>query len=158
MGPAQTQRPYRGPFSSLNLIPFLFGATTTLMSFFGTPAFADTVPAPIVQEQSCSCVRFVHDLIPAVPLVDAVWFQTFGTRTTPAVGRVALLQYGEVSHVAYIAAIDAIGFTVKEANFHKCQKGTRFIAWDSPEIVGFLDFGGTIQAVPQRLDPLPPTL
>ncbi len=119
------------------------------MGFFGTPAFAQELPPPPPPiEQSCSCVRYVHELVPDVPLVDAVWFQSFGFRVPPAVGRIALLQYGEVSHVAVISAITTNGFEVREANFHKCQKDTRFIQWDSPEIVGFLDFGATIEAAP----------
>lgn len=73
--------------------------------------------------------------------MDAEWFQTFGYRTFPAVGRVALLQYEDVSHVAVVTGVDGSGFTVEEANYKRCKQTTRFIKWNSPEVVGFLDLG-----------------
>ena len=111
---------------------WLLGATTTLMGFFGTPAFADTVTFP----QYCSCVSYVRQYIPSVPHVDAWVFPTF-PRSAPAVGEVAMFNYSGIFHVAYISQIRGEGFEIQEANFHSCQKGTRFISWDDPHLVGF---------------------
>ncbi len=115
-----------------------------------TFAFADTLPEPIpiVREvpQYCSCVAGLREYIPSTPHVDARWFQTFGYRTTPAVGRVAMFNYGpgdERQHVAYISKIEDTGFWVKDWNWKPCQKLTHFIKWDDPAIVGFLDLNGS---------------
>lgn len=92
----------------------------------------------------CSCVNFVKSLVPGAPVVDAIFYKTVGFPTYPAVGRVALLQYGEgvlEHHVAVVKELRQDGIVVDEANFNRCQKGTRFIPWLSPEIIGFRDFG-----------------
>ncbi len=116
---------------------WLFGATTTLMGLFGAPAFADIAPAPVVIEQTyCSCVSYLRDFIPSTPHVDAEWFVNF-PRVTPAVGEVAMFNYDGVYHVAFVSEINDGGFVIQEANFHKCQKGTRTIAWNDPHLVGF---------------------
>ncbi len=106
------------------------------MSFFSpTLAHADVAPI-VIEQQYCSCVRRVHELLPAAPLVDARWYLNF-PRVTPAVGEVAMFNYDGTYHVAYISELREEGFIVQEANFHKCQKGTRLIDWQDPHLVGF---------------------
>ncbi len=119
------------------MFPLLFGATTTLMGFFGTPAFADIVITPVVIEQTyCSCVSYLREFIPSTPHVDAVWYTNF-PRVTPAVGEVVMFNYDGVYHVAYVSELQEDGFIIHEANFHKCEKDTRIIKWNDPHLIGF---------------------
>lgn len=87
----------------------------------------------------CSCVRFAHYLNPKIPLVSAIWFQGFNN-ATPSVGNFALFSYGEgeeKQHIAMITAITEKGFWIREANFKKCTKDTRFIFWNDLALRGF---------------------
>ncbi len=102
------------------------------------------VPVAHADSTLCSCVRFAASIVRGVPLVDAIFFPTFGTRTYPAVGRVAMFKYGAgvlESHVAVVTELEDAGFWVEEGNWRHCQKTTRFIQWDEPSLVGFLAFG-----------------
>ncbi len=68
--------------------------------------------------------------------MDAIWFGTL-PHSMPAVGRVAVFNYSGLWHVAYILQLSDDGFWVYEWNFHKCEKGTRFVYWNDPSIAMF---------------------
>ena len=81
-----------------------------------------------------SCVSYVRTFLPQVPHVDAKWFKP---NTTIAVGRLVIFNYNGVWHVAYITALNAETFTVKEANYIPYKLDTREVDYNDPHIVGF---------------------
>lgn len=97
-------------------------------------------PKPLaVNDLYCSCVRYAHYLNPKIPPVSAQWFKNFA-KATPAIGRVAIFSYGVgelKQHIAIVTAMDEKGFTVTEANYIRCQKGTRWVSWTDKSLVGF---------------------
>ncbi len=90
----------------------------------------------------CSCVRTLNSFLPSVPLIDAIYFQSF-VRTTPQVGGVALFSFGEgvwKQHVAYIAYMDEDGILFYHGNRSTCALTKQWMRWDQPDpaLVGFL--------------------
>lgn len=63
--------------------------------------------------------------------------------TTPKVGAVAIFYYGSVKHVAIITSLEEDGFTVDEANYSHCLKGSRKIAWNDTRLRGFYEAGSS---------------
>lgn len=102
-----------------------------------TFAYADTIPEPTpIVEQYCSCVSGVRVYVPNLPHMDAIYFSGM-PHSMPAPGRVVVMNYSGVWHVAYVLSISEDGFTIYEWNFHACQKDTRFIDWNDPHIESF---------------------
>ncbi len=83
----------------------------------------------------CSCINYARSLGIKIPLVDADEL----TPNAPAlVGNLVLLKYKSgLSHVAVITDLEPEGVYIKEANYHKCQKGERFIPFTDSNIIGF---------------------
>lgn len=123
------------------MFAMLFGATTTLMGFFGTPAFADVVPPAIIRpydEVACNCYMQVKVSIPSLPLMAEVI-----PNSTPHEGAVVIFEYTDketglpVKHIAIMGEFDDMGFWIHESNFKKCEYGTRYILWTDEHLRGF---------------------
>lgn len=98
------------------------------------------VEIPEVEPEStwCSCVKTARLYVPETPRADA---KDIENNSPPTVGGLALLQYGDVAHVAAIVQIMPGGIYVKEGNKVRCQKTERFIPFNSKEIRGFWSAG-----------------
>ena len=80
---------------------------------------------------ACNCYQYMK-LFKKVPkMADIV------PNTTPSVGSIAIFYYKGVKHIAYVTALEAEGFFVKEGNYKKCKKTTRFISYTDPALKGF---------------------
>ena len=79
----------------------------------------------------------------SVPTLDAKWWPllSYATRSTPVLGGIVLLQYGDVWHVATITKWTEYGFQVIEGNYRECEQTTREIVWNDKAIRGFFWFG-----------------
>ena len=55
----------------------------------------------------------------------------------PRVGGVVIFDYNGVPHYAYIDSVEVDGIHISEANFIKCARSKRVIAFDDPNIVGY---------------------
>jgi hypothetical protein len=83
----------------------------------------------------CSCVKGVRHFIPSLKRGDAT---DFTPNSTPFEGAVVIFKYPNgVSHVAYVAKMDAHGFYIKQTNKVPCEYTEEHIEWQNPNIVGF---------------------
>jgi len=83
----------------------------------------------------CSCVQTARSLTHmAVPHLNA---DAIKPNSTPVIGGLVLLKYGEVSHVAVIKYFIGTGIYVYEGNKDKCQYSERFINLNDENIIGF---------------------
>ena len=57
----------------------------------------------------------------------------------PKVGGVIILQYKDLKHYAYVEKVGEDGIHISEANFIKCARSKRVIAFDDPHIIGYWD-------------------
>lgn len=79
-----------------------------------------------------NCWMYVKTQIPAFPNT-----KNIHSNTTPAVGVVALFNYGAEDHYAIITKLEEKGFWVKDTNFGGPGYRTHFIEWNNPHITGF---------------------
>lgn len=103
---------------------------------------ASAVTAPTIietpQEKNevyCSCVKTVRLYGAEIPLGTNA--EDLIPNATPQAGGLALFQYTNTSHVAYVIVLQEEGFWVWEGNYRECEKTARFVEWDDPFLVGF---------------------
>ena len=93
----------------------------------------------IPKEVECSCIKIARNVGVNIPMgTDA---KDLKPNTTPHIGALILLRYGDVYHVAVIRGYVG-GFQVVEGNFKKgpCVATSRVVDFNDPHIVGFVDF------------------
>lgn len=85
----------------------------------------------------CSCVSFVRQWRPDIPLMDASRFVP--ATTTPSLGAVAVMYYPNsgMSHLAIVIAVDGDTITVRDANYRPCRETVRTITLPD-RVVGYL--------------------
>lgn len=81
----------------------------------------------ISQWSVCSCVKTIAPLVSGMPIQDADKFIPNADVTT---GKVLLLNYHGVRHVALIKEVSKEGILVYEGNYKRCLTGTRLISWE----------------------------
>jgi len=103
-------------------------------------AYKDEVHESTVHasEVYCSCVRFVRQYRPDLPLMDAKRYTA--TTTVPHVGATALMYYpnSDTWHVALVTAVGSTTATIAEANYEECEFTTRTLTLPHNRIVGYL--------------------
>lgn len=124
---------------------------STLSSPVPTPNFVlrasskaeQEIKPPTEQDILCSCVRYAESLSPGIPLLNAIDYPL--NTITPKVGDIIKLQYYNATttrytyHIAVIEKITEEGYSVKEANYERCQKGERTIPKTDDHILGFFN-------------------
>lgn len=81
---------------------------------------------------SMNCYAYVKWLVPNLPLQNKIL-----PNSTPQKGGVAIFQYKDLPHYAYVTEIKTDGFSIKESNYIAGKITTRFIKWDDPHLKGF---------------------
>jgi len=104
---------------------------------------------PIVEASStpedinCSCVRYIRNIIPDLPNLDAIDFPI--NTIEPKVGDIIKLQYYNATttkyiyHLSLIEKITEDGYSVKEGNYEKCKESKRIIPKNDEHILGFFN-------------------
>lgn len=83
----------------------------------------------------CYCVTYLREVLGVN--INGHAYTIEGNIFSPEVGDVILFSYETDDHAALITAKLKTGYWVKEANFHTCQAGERFVSFDDPFIRGF---------------------
>lgn len=78
-----------------------------------------------------NCVSYIKLFMKLPKMADIV------PNTTPAIGSVAIFQYGKLKHIALVTKLEETGFFIKEANYIPALVGTRFVKWNDPRLKGF---------------------
>lgn len=124
-----------------------------------TTVFAEVVESPVlvpivgdvqaVQEEKkevveCSCIKIARSVGVKIPLGTNA--EDLKPNTTPHLGSLILLKYGDIWHVAVILGYTDSGFKVVEGNFHRgpCVPTERVLAFNDVHIVGFWSLKGGI--------------
>jgi len=91
----------------------------------------------------CSCVRYIRNIIPDLPNLDAIDFPI--NTIEPKVGDIIKLQYYNATttkyiyHLSLIEKITEDGYSVKEGNYEKCKESKRIIPKNDEHILGFFN-------------------
>lgn len=87
----------------------------------------------------CSCVLWLRSAFGVPVYGDAADLRPNITLYEARSGDLALFKYKSgIGHVAIIESFGAGFFTVREANYKKCEEGRRDVKLDDPALVGFL--------------------
>jgi hypothetical protein len=81
----------------------------------------------------CNCIAEVKNLGAKVPFKDKLEPNSI----VPRVGGVVIMQYGELKHLAYVTSVEEDGIHIKEANYKRCERGTRVLEFLDKHILGF---------------------
>lgn len=103
------------------------------MLILATPTYAAT--------NLCSCVSYVHSLVPEAPLVNA---DQYKPNISAHVGAIAIFHYGPsahyphgTGHVALVTAIRSGAIAINESNYHSCAISDRWVSLKDPTLIGF---------------------
>lgn len=80
----------------------------------------------------CNCKAEVRRLGAKVPMGDVKPNSLY-----PRVGGIIILNYNGKLHYAYVVSVEGDGIHISEANYIKCSRTQRVIAFDDPNTVGF---------------------
>lgn len=81
----------------------------------------------------CSCWALVKTKVPNLPNMAKI----IPNKSKPKSGRVLVMQYGNLKHVAYIEKVGLETLTIIEANYESCLVGRREIPITDMAIVGY---------------------
>lgn len=86
----------------------------------------------------CNCYLY-SELYTGINLPQMATIQP--NTSDPLVGSIAIMQYGDIKHVAVVTEVTESSFSVTEANYKHCEKTERTLAYNYKRLVGFFTPG-----------------